>query len=234
MSSCTFQTKEGVLGLVLVNAPLRKSYWLLLTGLDILVFDRVQICSRARARCRHLLQLAILGRTSHHQIRLSPVATGTPAAPYPSDLLRASPNLRSHPPDRPRASLRLLRRSHPLRPARAVHSHPPSPPTNTILNKFATSRYYPARCYRRWSLVRHCRVVLAIRSHQPRHPRSAHAAPCPRISNFFHSNKRFPREHTEFSQPDIELAIMSLWCLWNHRNKLLFEGKFIDAITFRE
>ncbi|KAK9118767.1 hypothetical protein Scep_016860 [Stephania cephalantha] len=29
------------------------SYWLLLTGLGILVFDRVQIRSRARARRRH-------------------------------------------------------------------------------------------------------------------------------------------------------------------------------------
>ncbi|KAK9166995.1 hypothetical protein Scep_002186 [Stephania cephalantha] len=29
-------------------------YWLLLTGLDLLVFDRVQIRSRARARRRHL------------------------------------------------------------------------------------------------------------------------------------------------------------------------------------
>ncbi|KAK9142830.1 hypothetical protein Syun_012230 [Stephania yunnanensis] len=31
-----------------------RSYWFLLTGLGILVFDRVHICSRARAKRRHL------------------------------------------------------------------------------------------------------------------------------------------------------------------------------------
>ncbi|KAK9142831.1 hypothetical protein Syun_012231 [Stephania yunnanensis] len=42
------------LSIVSCDAHLSLSYWLLLTGLDILVFDRVQIRGRARARRRHL------------------------------------------------------------------------------------------------------------------------------------------------------------------------------------